>query len=45
VGCAAVKFSAKIDRVQKMRLWHDGAMESVIDAKPADLHAALKRLD
>ena len=44
MGCAAVKPSAKIDRVQEMRLRHGGAMESVIDANPAGLHAALKRL-
>lgn len=40
MDCAAVK----IDRVQEMRLQHGGAMESLIDAKPAGLHAALKRL-
>ncbi len=44
MGCAAVKPSAKIDRIQEMKLRHGGAMESRIDAKPAGLHAALKRL-
>ncbi len=40
MGCAAVK----IDRFQEMGLRHGDPMESLIDVKPVNLHAALKRL-